>query len=139
MPLIKAPIPDKLEDAPVPEGRYSLRVTSFTKQTSEKTGREGFLSFIRIEDTDYPNASSIRHSIWLPKNGDESDYIRRSMRDLSRFLTVVGVEHEVIAGQGIDFEPEDVPGSEFDCNVALEHDDYLDDEVNALRLPRLKE
>jgi len=132
MPIIKAAeLGEDLEDQPVPEGQYDLRVARATYKLSEGKGIPmNVLTFV-IEGE--PGAAPFMHWVLFPKEDDVRDVTRQRLRDIKRFFTVFGIPLD-------DYDPENdfeqLMGATGNCRVSVETgDDNV--ERNRLRLPRV--
>lgn len=81
------------EDAPVPEGRYSVRCTSLSKETSRK-GADMFVATLQIESDEFPFAEPMKHYIMLPIKDDDAQMRRRRLNGLRRFLEAFEITYE---------------------------------------------
>jgi hypothetical protein len=131
MGFIKQPLNDAKEPEAVPEGMYDLRIHRADEGKS-KAGNDMVTVLIKIEDSQYPNASLIRHWITYVSKDTPPDQRQMRLLDQRRFLQAFSVPY-----QEDGFNTEDLQGQTGRMMVKQEEGD--DGTVyNRLVLPRLK-
>lgn len=123
MALIRADLMEEdLEDKPVKDGQYELRVAKAEYDTikfeDKKTGEEKEAGIIKlmlvVEGSEAEGASPINHTLFIPSDSDEPAQQRSALRDLKRFFVTFGIPLK-------DFDPEEdastLVGATGKCNV----------------------
>ena len=136
--FIEQAIADAKEAVAVPEGEYDLRILSAETALSKAAADRGQTSdnmihcTIAIESDEFPNAAPLHHYIMLVTD-PEDKWNNLHLVGQKRFLTVFGIPYE---GNGFDID--DFANASGRCLVAVDQTNRGED-VNVLRLPRLKE
>lgn len=133
MPLITpGELDEDLEDKPVKEGEYELRVAKADFKPTKSGEDHMIVLMFTVEGDEGVGASPITHYLTMPKAGDASNVRRMRLRDLKRMLTALGVPFEN------GFDESDVPtlvGQTGKFKVIQE--DYEGTPQNRIRLPRV--
>lgn len=118
------------EPEPVPEGAYDLRIISVAEERESKDGDTFYPVLIAVEDGEFPNASPVRHNLWLGvSENEEANQFRK--RDLIRFLNMFSIDYTE-AG----FDDDDFPGQTSNAMLGQTEPNDDGDVYNELRLPR---
>lgn len=134
MPLIQAnELQDDLEDKPVKEGSYELRVAKADYKKT-KSGEDDMIALMfTVEGSDGDGATPMNHYLTMPKDTDEPRVRKMRMRDLKRMLTVLGVPFD--GGFDPETQTQELVGQTGTFKVIQE--DYEGTPQNRIRLPRL--
>lgn len=111
------------------DGEYELQVVDVHKYQNDN-GR--WIVRIRHEFVGIDDAAPLTHWFSLPKEEDELSVQQMMMRDLKRYLYLVGVPFEANG-----FNEEDLAAVSFTANVTKEFNEERDLYFNDFKLPRI--
>src|SRR5262245_45453701 len=114
MPIIKMSDADQFEDKPVKEGTYPLRIIKAERKNS-KAGNPMLALAIKIEGGAGAEAPLINENLMIPSEGGE--HYRFQMRNLSRFMTLFGVDSFDPDSAG---DVQELEGLTAECYLAVE-------------------
>jgi len=102
----------------VEEGEYDLYIREVKDTKSKRTGRDGLMFIIDVQDMD--NAAPIIHTIWPPNDSDDADKAEIMWRMIKEFISALGLdpneENDNSDFKGISFTAEVTYDEEFQSN-----------------------
>ena len=129
---------DVQEKECAPEGEYSLVAADVKPQEYDiesddgESGKGQYLQ-VRLDIEGGDHYKPVYHNLWLPTAFDDSDKSYNKQVSIKRFLHAAGIPFEESG-----FEPDDIRGARFDCQLVIEVDeDGKYPPKNALKLPSM--